>query len=350
MSPEVQTISIVRLNPESIADHPKNSVLYGQLVIDDLMRIISRPEDIHPVIVWKKGGEYISIGGHRRKKVAIAKGFEWISCEIREFANEWEALEMLIKDNIYRPKTNWMITNEMALLKEVEAARAKIRQESGKVVPESERGRAAEIAGKKAGMSKSTFYEARKVVEEINRFESEGETERAEALKEILNQSVDGAKKAIPVIGKMDKTTLRSVKGDRLREIVNYSIKPEFALNNEIICNLFISQPITAGKKLTDQEFLQWSRLFGVQPMNWLLRPIDQLRMAYVIVLTSSPKAQEFKRVYFFSNSANEILFNHDIESKLIFEFCQWFGLGAFQNKEEAAKKLSNHMLKIKHQ
>jgi hypothetical protein len=144
---------------------------------DYLRAGLKRDGCLAPVIVW--AGENILLDGHNRKELAEELGIGFRVTEL-EFESRNEALAWVIEHQFGRRNLSAMQRVNLALrLEPLIADRAKERQLSGGVVPNSAQGRTVEILAEKAGVGKDTIQKGRKIngqaVPEIRDMATRGE-------------------------------------------------------------------------------------------------------------------------------------------------------------------------------
>ena len=115
-------------------------------------------------------------GGECAKKL----GLETVPAMTFESDDENDILEAMIMANEQRERNNEQKAREFTKLKEIEVARAKVRQLAGKNLPENlpegRNGDSRDLAAAKVGMSGKTAEKAAEVVQVIDAMEQTGET------------------------------------------------------------------------------------------------------------------------------------------------------------------------------
>jgi len=109
--------------------------LYGEDGFQDLLESIKQHGILEPLYVTTKG---IIISGHRRWRAAQAAYQEGLRVPIpvirTSYPSELDERQAIIEFNRYRIKTGQQLYHEGKALKEIEAARAKLRQEATHLV------------------------------------------------------------------------------------------------------------------------------------------------------------------------------------------------------------------------
>jgi len=183
---------IVNFDPEELKEHPLNREIFGDLLQEEYNAL---KEDIKergiqdPLHVVKREGSYIIVSGHQRAKIAKELGIK-VPCIIRDdLKDELQIKEYLIKDNLLRRHLTTAQKAEIVLaLAEIEAERARVRQEATQLVGRGvqkkdvmvvgqepptineDKGKSIEIAVKKAKdqglpISDKTVKKAKKILE-----------------------------------------------------------------------------------------------------------------------------------------------------------------------------------------
>lgn len=105
--------------------HPRNSSIYGDEGVSELVELIRQSGWIKPLVVSSK---HTIISGNRRWKAVRLLGWESTQVKYREFINATAELEALLLKNAIRFKTNEQKVWEAMVWKEVEATKATNRQ------------------------------------------------------------------------------------------------------------------------------------------------------------------------------------------------------------------------------
>lgn len=192
---------------QSLSMHPLNAILYSENCCEDdeeLKESIKEKGIITPLLVTKVG---VIISGHRRYNAAKALDFKEVPIIVSEVEDNLEIEELLIFANRQRVKTPEQIAREYIKLKEIEAKKAKKRQEQAgrthkkELVPNSaQAGKAREKAAKAVGIKRDKAEKAAKVVAKIDELKFINQ-EEAEQLRDTLNKkSVHAAyRKIFPI-------------------------------------------------------------------------------------------------------------------------------------------------------
>lgn len=191
-----------KANPDSLKNHLMNIEIYGDKPNDEILESISKVGIQAPIIITSNN---VIISGHTRNQCARKLGLKEVPVIVRgDLVDELDIREAIIEANRQREKTNEIKAREFKHLKQIEEERAKKRQKAskgrGKKGKENfpdllETGQSRDKAAEKVGMSGKTAEAAAEVVEVIDELESEGETAKANEIRETLNKSVSGAHK-----------------------------------------------------------------------------------------------------------------------------------------------------------
>lgn len=196
------TVSISELKP-----YPWNSDVYGtdstddqKAEMQDLVQDISQNGVLVRPIVDQNN--YI-IAGNRRVRACTILGLDNIEVDQYEFSDEMQRIMYLISSNKYRTKTVEMKTREAIYMKTAYKKYAESKKRE-KTDPEYlfDDDAFRILVGKDAlaqcvGMADRTLRKATNVVNEIDRLEEEGETEKAETLRDALETNISGAERMI---------------------------------------------------------------------------------------------------------------------------------------------------------
>lgn len=202
-------IKINQLKP-----HPDNSKIYGVENVDELAAQIEQSGWIKPLVVTDFYGGYTIVSGHRRHAAALKLAWDIIPCEVEHFEAEWQIMERLLLENDNREKTTLQRTREFSARKVVEAERAKwyklskLKQNADvEIFPQREEGKSRDIAAEQSGFgSGKTAEAAEDIVQAIDELEAQGEEEKADLLKQSLEQkNVSGTKAILDFIEGLSK-------------------------------------------------------------------------------------------------------------------------------------------------
>lgn len=201
--------------------HPKNIEIYGDEDVGGLVAKIRESNWIKPLTVTQNN---TIISGHRRYQACKQLGISSVPVEIRRFNNEYEELEALLLENEFREKTKEQKVKEGRTWEVIEGEKAKQRMlEAAKKTNEDLlkrddkrvkdncpeplnsitnikelNGQTRDAVAKKVGFGSGRDYErAKKVVEAIEEIRRNGDFEKAEVLKTVLEKSTDGALKLV---------------------------------------------------------------------------------------------------------------------------------------------------------
>lgn len=198
--------STFQVDPHTLKPHPRNAFIYGEEEdISELVALIESSGWVKPLVITPNK---TIISGHRRWKAVLTLGWHSVGVEVREFQTEAEELEALLLENASREKTveqkvregkAWeVVEKEKAKKRQVELAGTHRRGKKSDLVanlPQGmETGRTRERVSARVGMKARTYSKASQVVDLIDREFSQGNSEVAKALRQVLNlQSVDAA-------------------------------------------------------------------------------------------------------------------------------------------------------------
>lgn len=190
-----------QVDPKSLTPHPLNCLIYGEEEdVSELVDLISKKGWIKPLVVTPQNR---IISGHRRWKSAVQLGLELVPVEVREFPSELAELEALLLENTSRLKTTEQKIREANAWKNVEAEKSRARQLStlrkGSSTPATpnlasrEKGETREKVARRVGLGRTNYEKGVRVVEVIDAQTALGNLSQAQALRKVLNQSVDAA-------------------------------------------------------------------------------------------------------------------------------------------------------------
>jgi len=189
----------LRLN--QIIDHPINHAIYQDNFDDDMVESVRVNGVLNPITVCRHpGGSFVCLSGHRRRQAAKLAGLTEVPAMVlREDVPEYLQVIMVIESNRQRDKTPEQKTRETQELAKARAFEAKTRMKAGKKQEsdpsknfnegQDDSKRALAQAAKETGLgSHVTAEKAIKVVEKIDELTAAGETDKAEQLREALNE------------------------------------------------------------------------------------------------------------------------------------------------------------------
>lgn len=198
------------VNPQELKNHPLSIEVYGDLDLnDEFVESLKNNGVLEPIQVAE--GNRV-IGGHRRRAGAIKAGLERVPVVDVITNDPLELEKMVIELNRQRVKSREQKAREYKELKRIEQQiSSKLvnvldREESGAPVGASRnsgrkkrasgRASAAERAAQQVGLDPSTAEAAAEVVDEVDRLQAAGEPERAQELRNELNEgTVRGAQR-----------------------------------------------------------------------------------------------------------------------------------------------------------
>lgn len=187
--------------PEDLKNHPINATIYGSIPDPEYVASVKEHGVTEPLLITK---DNVVISGHRRRQAAIMCGIKEVPVVVLHEVTDPLLIERrLILANRHREKTTEQRAREFENLKRIEAALA--AQRIGKGRPSSKeptpnlagvisepakpkKGEARKIAAEAVGMKATTAEKAVEVVHAIDEAEAKGETERAEELRQTLNE------------------------------------------------------------------------------------------------------------------------------------------------------------------
>ncbi len=213
---DTENRTIFWVPPSNLDFYPRSLAIYGEdEERPDLEASISKHGISTPLIVSYRTGGYEVVSGKCRLKIALKLGLAKIPIEIREFPTPEAELECLLVENIEREKTIAQKIAEAELLEEIEAFKSRERRRLGAAItneklgrvspslsetlpvnlPEASKGDTRDIVARRVGLSGKTYSNGKKVRTFIADLRSSGRFREAQALLELLNDSVDGAYK-----------------------------------------------------------------------------------------------------------------------------------------------------------
>lgn len=208
--------TIKRMRISDLRPHPKNEKIYGYNEdVSDLIEKIKRSGQVHTLVVNSEG---VILAGHRRLKACKELGIKEVDVEVRDFETPEQEIEYIIDNNATREKTNEQKAREAIELKEAISALAKKRRNSklklgtsdvpklaqrqnipdvpNLAQPENqEQGKTRDILAKKVGFKSGQEVDrAIKTLETIDALDSEGRSDDAKLVRDVLNnRSVSAA-------------------------------------------------------------------------------------------------------------------------------------------------------------
>jgi ParB-like chromosome segregation protein Spo0J len=207
--------TVLEVDVAMLKPHPLNDEIYSDGADAELVDSVKKVGVLHRVVVTPT---YTIISGHRRWTAAMNAGLETIPIEIREdMTDPLDIEESLILSNRNRNRSNEQRAREMMHLERIESSRAEERQRRGVKADEDEKGRAIRKAAKKVNMGHETASKSKVVISEIDRAILDGDTEKAEELRDQMNKSVSGAHRSVTV-GDDVKDALGNIVPDGLGE------------------------------------------------------------------------------------------------------------------------------------
>lgn len=177
---------------EDLQPHPLNESIYGDQADANLIASVRARGVLTPLLISPSG---IIISGHRRRNAAIAAGLAVVPVVVFGSDDPLDVEEALIESNRQRQKTNEQIGREHKESKRIIAAREGrqgARTDLTSLSADNEvppRKTPSQKAAAKAGVSLATAERAQAVVERIDKAETDGDTDKAEDLREKLEKS-----------------------------------------------------------------------------------------------------------------------------------------------------------------
>jgi len=180
-------MEITQVDPQSLKNHPANIEIYGDVADDDFVESC-RGGILEPVLATE---DNVIVSGHRRVQSCRILNHKTIPVIFRpDLKDPLDIEEALLLSNKQREKTNEQKAREYRRLLDIEKQRATIRQKSGTPAPQGDKGRADEKAASSAGMNVKTARKASKVLDVIDAAEASGDDDKADKLKDTLNNNV----------------------------------------------------------------------------------------------------------------------------------------------------------------
>lgn len=234
-------MSITRKKVSELKPHPRNKEIYGSNEnIDDLVATMRKSGLVTTLTITD---DNVIIAGHRRWKSCkqlIQEGdkrFCEVTCEIREFDNEWEELEYLVLNNNARDKSMEQKTREAQVLIEAEKELAKTRMLAGKkidpvaVLPqgtEQSVGKIRDIVAKKLKMKSGREVErAVRSIEAIDKLTEIGRKDDADLIRNTLNNT--SASTASDLSAHIDELTEDEKQAIRDKKVSAYKVVSKYA-------------------------------------------------------------------------------------------------------------------------
>lgn len=200
------------VKPGDLRPHPLNEKLYGDMSLaKDMDALRASVEECGILSALHATSDNVIISGHRRHYIALELGLPTVPVEYVRVEDPLDVEAFVIAANDQREKTLEAGIREFMQLKLIEAERGKQRQvqapkRRGKTgrqetageakvqenFPE-DKGQARDLAAKRLGISGKSAEKAEDVVEAIDKAEADGDTERANLLREKLTKSIDAA-------------------------------------------------------------------------------------------------------------------------------------------------------------
>lgn len=241
MRPDILQPGSMIIEPELLAFHPRNKEIYSdsEESNQELINQIRKSGKIYRLTVTAttdavQGG--LTVSGNRRLSSAIAlnqealengepKPFPFVDVEVKEYHDELEILDDLVRENLYRnKKTQVELFREYSVILEVEKKKAEQRMKSG-TRQKGEKGtakqRAATQMGKLTGISKEerTWSSGATHTHWMDGLKESGEKKLASDVESLINKGMVSAVKQI--------RDLYSENPELAKEVAEIKNKPE---------------------------------------------------------------------------------------------------------------------------
>lgn len=185
-------MKVRNVDPKQLKNHPFNIEIYGDKPDGEFVESVKQHGVKTPIRVLP--GTDTIVSGHRRRQAAVMAGLKSvpvIDADDLKGASDDEIKLAILRENRQREKTNEQKAREYKAGVEIEKRLAEQRMKAGGTLgefPLGSKGKAKEIAADAVGMDRKTADKASEVVDEIDAATASGDTERAEALREELNE------------------------------------------------------------------------------------------------------------------------------------------------------------------
>jgi len=198
----MEVIQMETQNPWELKNHPVNQKIYGDKVDKELVADVKKRGVIEPIHVVdsKEHGGLVIVSGHRRNQSARIADLRTVPVIIRKDLKTPEDIEeaLILSNRITRERTNEQKAHEFRQLLLIEKIRAEERSKAGETPAlNKRRGRAEDIAAEGGGLGRDTAKKANRVVEEIESLEKKGHIQKAEKLRQTLNENVSEAHRQV---------------------------------------------------------------------------------------------------------------------------------------------------------
>lgn len=178
--------------PNELRPHPMNEEVYGDRADADLIESVRTKGVLNPLLIT---ADNLIVSGHRRWGAAIAAGLTAIPVVITPITDPLTIEEALIESNRQRQKTNEQIGREYKRLKHIYNERQSRQGQRTDLTSSSREDevRPTARAAAELGVSQPTAHRIETVVDHINDLKANGETGKAEDLRQTLNRSANAA-------------------------------------------------------------------------------------------------------------------------------------------------------------
>ena len=192
--------------------HPINAQIYGEPIhmtdpekdeFDELVKSIKEKGLLNPITIDQ---DDIILDGHRRFFACGVLGAENIKTRQFTFTSQYQRIDYLLEQNLYRAKTKMQKVREGLFREANVAEKAKkkmlhIEEKDENTVSVVTRN----AVGKMVGLSGTSFADGKKVVEKIDSLREDGKKDEADKLEEKANASISGAANEIKIKKKPKK-------------------------------------------------------------------------------------------------------------------------------------------------
>jgi hypothetical protein len=196
-----EPIKLANLKP-----HLKNSEMWGELDVANLVESIKETNRITPILVsHREDGSFVVLGGHRRLKAANELEWEEIDCEVHFGLTEQQEEDLMFLDNA----ANRIMDGDIRL----KAAMCLLRGKTGTQKQATEK--LAKLMGIKFDAAQKVIQTAKSINDSLNQIESQEERNATET--EVLRVAKrNGArspivKKAAGIIGASENKKSRGI-------------------------------------------------------------------------------------------------------------------------------------------
>lgn len=247
-----------------IIPNSKNFEIYGQEDIAELKESIKIHGLLNPIVINQNN---IILSGHRRYMACQELGIEDVEVLVKQFENEWEELEYLLLQNLYRQKNMEQKAREYSAIKLIEAEKAKLRQirKPENFVPEnSPEQRKGEAREKAAEHFEESYYVLERSEKVIKEADSKPEPQKKFLLNVLNNVSAHAAEIAVKenlaerLTPEAQKAVVsKEIKPSEALELAKIEPKKQGIILPKIQAGSSVKQAITEIKREERQEKIQ---------------------------------------------------------------------------------------------